>query len=1621
MCGGNGMRHTVLKKTYYERKTTRRRIGLFALAPLLLLCALYLAPSAHATDHQYMLEVTTGVSTGDEKKVEFFIITYDGAAGSTVELNSTLLFPHANSLKESYAVANAVSSEQKDRDNLFYERYGYRADASVLDNRTPFQSYQVDQYLFTTNEPIDRIDNIQIFVGSRGTWTTQGVRVFRVDSVGGLYRWNDLGNETYIDFEGELIAESCKDGRSISWTGDKLIRMSAADSAQRAPGDLELQTSFDDAYKTHSMQHDKGHTMAIRFDFADVYGAGLECLSLSKDGNTLDTMHPLEDMLLSLRYIDRYGATRTAEIPAVVNSAEYARELGAETDKPLAGLAQQGESMVVSVFLPDFGTFSETSTITLTLGGKTIREKGRLTASAAIGEAREAESMKDDAALLTTAVYLFDAAEGRAEESSVVSAKVDESAGAIRYEFKSKPYAFLSAGSINGEAEVVGTNGITLRAFRDGDILTREPSRSDTFLIELTTDDVPGAGTSSDILMSVAFTDLEGKQQRSGTIQVRERVREFYGYWPGSRSDFGYYTGVAEGQTLRFVVTLPKAKEITDVRTWIDGKAGTGDEWQMANCTISVVRDGLLKRSVSWETVSVNGMTSDRRFDRYVIADKIYAYKDGSQGAVLIQPGQEPESVGPTVTGNGQSGVDVLTRQTLNWAQLRYNMTYDDASQDLGFVDSAVKYKVTVHVGNTIVSISGNGDSGSKNLFHFRLIFEGGSSGYVLANQQLSGDGFRANQAETFTIPTNRDYGDVTAVQIVPDDISGDSDKFDKLEIDSIEITQTVNASLSPTWIVSQVGWIGIDYRDEGASESIRGQKGRSADDLTQTYLVDGMTYSVKLMAAIQTDSYDTPTEQFKGALSADVYYDHHSTSTETGSTGDIVEAMYEYQRHSKNYSEQVGGMAVSDPDWMFRANHTDRFFFELRDVKQINRMVFHVRGTSSLNWHISGVALYLVNGPGKLRLNANSEYEQFYDAGQELTRLAYSTSEAIPYAYSQHIEKYNNNPANPNAADITVNFTENLIEVNPEAKQWTSIVSREPASRNDTLNIFLWPDAATDASAYGGVTKIVYSDMDGNPQQASTGVMNLALYNGEPVFYATNVRANGLSGISSMVFSGGSGARINGIRRGIIQRVRSGVVVKSWEVSGVGLSDFGIALSESTTAVAEEQRVLLQLGADTKRIALTSQQEDGAVKATPDDLAVALWYRSDNPNATELRTPYVYLTDQGYTEIHPGQVIELKFDQLNVSDITGISLVSSGTVEASIDAGYVVNRQVGRDDGALIGVKGEYSFASPLTVSNMPNRMNPSGSVSPVTMTFLTDKSQENISGGTSDPVRMTLGYYDRYGSLHTPVYEDLRMYIEGDESAFRADQETAVRMLVPDIAELRWIELEPYKAQSTGDSVATWNLKELKARIGETGDEADRSVGQTIIEGKPLRLSMADILLYADVFIGGNAEAESMMGGTRDIQLQSGESIRVASTLIGSTEGLTVKLEGRDPITGATGNAELGDTRGYTQEILAQKRRDASSAAEAAIWEAAEVQSGSLDAGNPASVTFTPPRNYTDGDLGYRLTISSKEAPAAAVVLNIVVKNETDPTKKTMEDFMQEMLRMQQENARAETGENP
>ena len=204
-------------------RAVRRRFGLLMLVPALLLCVWLLTPSAYAADSTYLFEVTTGVRTaaGDEDKIDFFIITYttESSGGKTV---SKFLFPAKDGWEKTYDTLTAINNTQAERDSAISNAYGY-AGAALKTGRSIFQSYSTDQYLFTTQEPIREIKRVQFFAGDSGSWDCRAMRIFRVDKLGGLYRWNTASNDCYIDFSGDLIAEGTLGSMSISWQNDKLI------------------------------------------------------------------------------------------------------------------------------------------------------------------------------------------------------------------------------------------------------------------------------------------------------------------------------------------------------------------------------------------------------------------------------------------------------------------------------------------------------------------------------------------------------------------------------------------------------------------------------------------------------------------------------------------------------------------------------------------------------------------------------------------------------------------------------------------------------------------------------------------------------------------------------------------------------------------------------------------------------------------------------------------------------------------------------------------------------------------------------------------------------------------------------------------------------------------------------------------------------------------------------------------------------------------------------------------------------------------------------------------------------------------------------------------------------
>ena len=1609
---------TFLKQAERIGFAVRRRGGLLMLIPALLLCAWLMTGNAYAADSTYLFEVTTGVRTakGDEEKINVFIITYT-TESSNGESFSKFLFPAKDGWNKTYEMLTAVNTDQKKLDDTINSTYGYIG-TELGSGKSRFQSYSTDQYLFTTREPIKEVKRVQFFAADSGSWNCRAMRIFRVDELGGLYRWNTASNDCYIDFKGDLIAEgTMSKDINIAWTSDKLLYTKDENGDNGV--DITLKTSgFNDAYAHHERQDHTKKTLALRFDFADTYGSGLEALSaMSATNNTLTNMGLAETMAVTLYYIDCYGEEHAANVPAVLNAAEFTKGLLSANDakKAIGGFAQQGEGMALGIFLPDYVSLVPDKGVTVTLGAEEAKKALGVTATAsgAAGQLRKNRislSEKDAASFVTMAVYDLSSAQ--------VSASVENDT--IRYRYTGDPIYYQPVEFVSGNTLRVGANTISLTKYEHGKLLAPR-DKTERYLLELTTDAVTGAGTKDDIMMSINWMDLEGNAKMSDALNVRELSRDFNGWWYGSvEQDIAYYQGVASGKTLRFFVPLQNVKKITDIKVWMNASGGH-DDWQMKDLTISTV-DSFDKRVVKWTSVSADGVTSSLYFDRTVQGTVVYRFTDTAVNPVLIQQSAEDlTDVGPSrednlIGGGGSGSIDVTSTKKVDWSKLRYSMTFQEASQELALGKERYLYAVTVHVAGNAEATLEDGDCGSRNLFYFGLIFKNGRSGLVLANQQLPSDGFIAGSSQTFYISTNDDYGDVTAVQIIPEDSSEDGDLFDKLNIASIDVKRESNSALVPVWTVSQVGWISIDYRDKAQMQSVTGMTGRSASEVARTYTVDGSTFDVNFMLAITTQGYPEGAPQLRANLSAVVKYDSYNPSRGRDEISDVTKSMYAYMNHAATTSDDVGGRTISDPNLMFRADHTDRFYFSLSDVRSIKSIDLQVISAVSTTWKISDVSLFMVNGEGSLILNSKGEYQRVYRAGEELTELAHGTSNNSP-AYSKVFEPYdgtknsNGELMNGGPGEISISFTENEIEINPDAAQWKSIVTREPVSENDTLNVFLYPEAGKTDPVNGLIATIQYSTAQDKDRQTTTGVMSSAIYNGQEVYYATNINASRLTALNSVTIygaGGGSGIR-GGSVRAVIQRVRSGVVINTWDLGGSGYTDpAGILLGTRATDTTERQRVLLQLGTATET-ALLSEITDNATSEY-NNLAVAIYYRADDPSSMELRSPYVYLSDQGYTQLRPGQVIELNFNQLNIAEITGIALISTGDVSAVVDGALVVDEMVGIKTGDVISTKGTYSSAEPLTVSNVPYRMNIDSvgehNVKLLSLTFGTALSAtDDVSAGTKGPVRMSLGYYDAYGDLIQRTYPDIRPYISDGSAGFSAGSKVRVEMLVPDVYDLRWIELEPYSETMGAETQrAMWTLDSLTADLADGEVEKHSEVKQQIVEGEPLRLSLADILIAADVYITGDGdekeELQTVTSGDAPLLAESGETLRIVPRIVGSYDAFTATLVEVEATSGALGRPKLNDTRGYTEESIAAKAEAATDSREAAIWNATKPQTGSFEF-DTKEIRFLPPRNYTGAPMQYQIRITSAESASSELVINVTVKSESNPVTEQLDEL--------------------
>lgn len=1450
----------------------------------------------------------------------------------------------------------------------YAEQLGYPV--QDIEDQKAFEAYATDTFFFQPLKKVKTIKRVEFLtkkggeeeaVSESGTWNCQSLRIYQVDAIYGLGMYGYISNRQYADFDGTLLLEMDRPasggGVSFSWPVDRMQRIAPKDDRYITSDGKTQYTPDATLSLVNEPYSTKTTDYVFRLDIADAYGAGIEMLANKSGMGILDSKF-VEAAALELKYLDIYGSVQYARVPLVAGILGYAMEKGVSPTEKLSGIAQQGDTLALAVSLPDFASFADGEDAIRLLYGTQIAEEttgisytGGSTAHAAreVIAAGKQSGNADTLSLIGVSIY----------DPTVTDVEIKVEGTMLRPAFKGQPIRYFRAPttmgvSIDPVSSYVSGWTVSMTEYENGTaFLPKE--QEERYLVVLKTDDQAFAATTGDLQMTLHYVDLSGNKLSSDTFLVADCVNAYYGYWPGVSRDFAYRAGMNAGKELNCVVSLRDVDKFTGITFRV---AGSDDDWQIKGIEILRLTD-MGVRTAEWKTVTGGNETSDREYSRDCRTTASTILNLNRQ--VLIGTGDEQE-----LQFNSESTIEV--QENSNWSEYRYSMDYEQTQKLGSFTKARYNYTVAVKVADDVVSSYQDGDCGSKNQFYFLLVFQNGSSGYVLANQQLSSDGFRTGYEETFTISINRDMGDLTAVRILPEDLSDKSDVFDKLKIDEIRVRKQGTGPSCQQWVIEDVGWIDIDYRDEAEGVSMTGRAGRSEEELSKAYRVDYSTNVVNLQFAITTADYAEKDAQFEGQMMGELMY-YDSKGQFQRMTFDAVRAMYDYMEKRAVIAESSSdvatqGNAISDKDTMFRANHTDRFILSVNDVSQLVGIILKVKSSVVTTWNIKEVSVALTGMDGELLINANNEYE-LVGATEQQPLCTHANAGGIPY--TKYCPKGQDN-------EINIYFTENKIEQDAPNTNLISAVSRVPQSVNDTMNIYVYMDENSPAmSEYTLDAAVQYSKIYEGTYQ--TAVQLTPSSDGDNrVQYAIGVDASGMSTLNKLwlqaTLHNGRSVELVEVDHAIVQQVRSGVVIDTYylDFNGRDASLVGISATPGVQneGVVSKQVVTLSFGEGTKDTWLIQEEHD---------VAVALEYTTTAGSTgadSVYASPYIYLTDQNWKELRSGRSVSIVFEQSYVKEVTGISLVGTGNMVAEVDKATVALYEVNETAKTEV-CTGWFSFGEGITLGPAAKTMQctstgtaGSGTIKHLTLSFTTPEVGEsgNAVRNITGTVGMTLSYTDANGVERTETVPDIRQYMVDGNGDFAAGSTMTARLLLPGCRELRWISLDP---RDESGAPANLKLSALSAKLQAGGEETVymRDLKDWTSD-QPIDLYHTTVAVTASTHSvsTGTDTVKSAENDTLHLLVESGQAVNITVKVDGSREGYRCKAE---EVT--AGSAD------YTKDA-----------------DSFLTKSGD-------SLVFTPPVHYGNSEVYYRITIWAEEVPMVRCVVELAVQPGEKPEPEIQE----------------------
>lgn len=1373
----------------------------------------------------------------------------------------------------------------------------------------PLTAWSVDEYLFTTENPIKEVTSLQVFMAS-GSWTVQGMAVSEVVSVNGFGEYGFYSGKYFYGLQKKRVCEmvKLKSGTlTLNANGDRLVDLGGGTSSYfsfRMIEDAQPEKSpFEDLY-------------SFRIDFADALNAGLESLLRTDISDCDPVPHTMvEDLALEIEYKDHNNWTRTVTMPVLLSVLGQYMDSGASVRT--VGLAQRCDSLAFTGYLPEYEALLTTKLYVGKAARDRLKERGGFQYRSGLEDDEESHTRLTDLetklendyiALSGVSIY-----EGTCQMSNTPDGRDAITNQTLRsltytYAFSSdNPMYFYTTIEPSGYRINPGTSDtLTMVPFTQGNVLNGAKNPNN-FLVTIKQGDMEHSGTSGDIMLKVEYQNMDGAAKETQYYNVRELVQDYMGYWPSTTNatgDFAYLQGASDGGYLQFPIYLQDAIAITDVEVTL---GETADEWRYESIAIGILSD--VGRRMCYDFPTTGGKeTSFYRFSRTVKQTILQPFPLLVDELVL--PGNSKRVA-------AMDGYVIDTSSDVDWSSMRYTMSYDQTKLSFGFAKNRKTYDIDVKVADDPDTNNINGDSGSSNYFYFQLQFANGyQSGVVLANQQLTSDAFRAGYDETFSISVNRDYGDVKSIRIIPEDASNGSQVFDKLNIDKITITEQSNGGAVKQYVVDPVGWVDIDYHDSAEADTVAARKGRKLAEVVKSYDVTYQQRVVNFLCEISTLPKDPEYLDIVASICADVEYVDTSGQPHTMSF-DVVQRMYSYMGKTpvsfegsaeSTDARYVNMKTVSDPDWMLRSNHRDRFLLPpLPDVKSIKSITFYARSRNNkpAKWNVENVSLARVLADsGSVTLNPAGEYLR----GLRTERLCERVKD------KDKLELFM--PAGMQES-MYVEFEQNSIvwAVNDD-DSWISAVSREPEDTNDTLNIFVYPkkdyyniqDMNVNISAHYTVP---YTREEAKPR-AKLDVYGAGT--SDAMFYTLALPANQMEILSALVLECNDYGMA--FDHAIVQRVRSNVVINTYYVDYNGYSavmPIRKAPASSTPLIDPcKQKALIAFKADTEEMTLFAEEND---------IAVSIKYTSNiDHGAQQYYSPYVYLTDQGINKITPGMLAELTFNVNSLKDIVGYRIVSYGALKANVQAALITNYSYSataiQSDGVVAEEdmmrKNSYSFDEPFTLINgriMETTEAPIPSMygknkrpvadpnnfqfarTPIELHIKTADAQDGEESGTNSIVGMNFNIKGNDGQHVTVQYEDIRPYIQGPNKKFVTGEEAVIRLLLPDCKELESIEVFP--KDETG--LASWKIESIKGTLA-LGDTAfSRSVNKTITQNSTdaeRRISFKSVYLATSIKIGD--KLRTVTNHKDSVIMEGGTTAQVNCTVVGGT-GYTIDAKWR------------------------------------------------------------------------------------------------------------------------------